>query len=154
MNYDLNKIIEEREIIKQNNKTIILTNGCFDILHKGHITYLNEAKKNADYLWILLNSDNSVKKLKGDNRPINNQNDRKYVLENIKAVDKVIIFNQLNCSFWIDLIQPDFYCKASDYNLDNINREQLKTLKDNNVKIMFMNFIEGYSTTKIIQKNC
>lgn len=152
MNCDLNKIIEEREIIKQNNKTMILTNGCFDILHKGHITYLNEAKKYADYLWILLNSDNSVKKLKGQNRPINNQNDRKYVLENIKAVDKVIIFNQLNCSFWIDLIQPDFYCKASDYNLDNINHEQLKTLKDNNVKIMFMNFIEGYSTTKIIDK--
>lgn len=152
MNCDLNKIIEEREIIKQNNKTMILTNGCFDILHKGHITYLNEAKKYADYLWILLNSDNSVKKLKGNNRPINNQNDRKYVLENIKAVDKVIIFNQLNCSFWIDLIQPDFYCKASDYNLDNINHEQLKTLKDNNVKIMFMNFIEGYSTTKIIDK--
>lgn len=152
MNCDLNKIIEEREIIKQNNKTMILTNGCFDILHKGHITYLNEAKKYADYLWILLNSDNSVKKLKGQNRPINNQSDRKYVLENIKAVDKVIIFNQLNCSFWIDLIQPDFYCKASDYNLDNINHEQLKTLKDNNVKIMFMNFIEGYSTTKIIDK--
>ena len=151
MNCDLNKIIEEREIIKQNNKTMILTNGCFDILHKGHVSYLNEAKKYADYLWILLNSDNSVKKLKGDNRPINNQNDRKYVLENIKAVDKVIIFNQLNCSFWIDLIQPDFYCKASDYNLDNINREQLKILKDNNVKIMFMNFVEGYSTTKIIE---
>ena len=152
MNCDLNKIIEEREIIKQNNKTMILTNGCFDILHKGHITYLNEAKKYADYLWILLNSDNSVKKLKGQNRPINNQNDRKYVLENIKAVDKVIVFNQLNCSFWIDLIQPDFYCKASDYNIKNINKEQLKTLKDNNVKIMFMNFIEGYSTTKIIDK--
>lgn len=152
MNYDLNKIIKQREIIRQNNKTIILTNGCFDILHKGHISYLNEAKKYADYLWILLNSDNSVKKLKGQNRPINNQNDRKYILENIKAVDKVIIFNQLNCSFWINLIQPDYYCKASDYNLDNINTEQLKILKDNNVKIMFLNFIKGYSTTKIIQR--
>lgn len=154
MNYDLNEIVEQREIIRQKNKTIILTNGCFDILHKGHVSYLNEAKKQADYLWVLMNSDNSVKKLKGNNRPINNQNDRKYVLENIKAVDKVIIFNQLNCSFWIDLIQPDFYCKASDYNLDNINREQLKALQYHNITIMFLDFIYGYSTTKIIQQNC
>ena len=153
MNYDLNEIVEQREAIRQNNKTIILTNGCFDILHKGHVSYLNEAKKHADYLWVLLNSDNSVKKLKGDNRPINNQNDRKYVLENIKAVDKVIVFNQLSCSFWIDLIQPDFYCKASDYNIKNINKEQLKALQYHNIAIMFIDFIYGYSTTKIIQKN-
>lgn len=148
-----NIIREEREIIRNNNKTIILTNGCFDILHKGHVTYLNEAKKQADYLWVLLNSDNSIKKLKGENRPINNQEDRAFVLSNLKAVDKVIVFDEPNCSSWIDFIQPDIYCKASDYNIDNVNKDELKALQDNNVTIMFLDFVEGYSTSNIIKKS-
>ena len=87
---------EEWEIFlqKNKNKKIVFTNGCFDILHRGHIVYLNEAKSLGDILIVGLNSDTSVKKLKGESRPINIQEDRKFLLENLKAVDHVVIFQK------------------------------------------------------------
>lgn len=141
-----------RDNIKNNNKTIIITNGCFDILHRGHISYLNEAKKYADYLLVLLNSDQSIKRLKGQNRPIITQNDRAYNISNLKAVDKVVIFNNKNCSNQIDILKPDLYCKASDYNINNINNFEYQALVKNSVKIIFLNLVQNISTTNIIKK--
>ena len=94
---------------------LVVTNGCFDILHRGHVEYLNQSKKFGDKLFVLLNSDESVKKLKGETRPINNQNDRAYLLANLECVDGVIIFDGTNCANELLKLKPSVYTKGGDY---------------------------------------
>lgn len=132
------------------HKKIVFTNGCFDILHKGHVAYLNEAKKCADLLIVGLNSDASVKRLKGEERPINSEQDRKFVLENLKAVDFVEIFTEDTPLELIELIMPDVLVKGGDWKVDQI--VGFDVVLDNGGKVYSLNFVDGYSTTKIIQK--
>jgi rfaE bifunctional protein nucleotidyltransferase chain/domain len=132
------------------HKKIVFTNGCFDILHKGHVAYLNEAKKCADLLIVGLNSDASVKRLKGEERPINSEQDRKFVLENLKAVDFVEIFTEDTPLELIELIMPDVLVKGGDWKVDQIVGSDV--VLDNGGKVYSLNFVDGYSTTKIIQK--
>lgn len=130
---------------------IVLTNGCFDILHRGHVEFLNRSKELGDRLIVLLNSDESVKKLKGNSRPINNQEDRKFMLLNLKAVDEVIIFNDENCSDEIRRIHPDIYTKSLDYER-HFNEEEQKALDDIGIEPIWLSFAKTYSTTKLIEK--
>lgn len=152
----MNNILTLEEAIKWRQslktETLSITNGCFDLLHFGHVSYLVEASKLADKMLILLNSDESIKELKGKNRPIINEYERAYVLSNLKPVDKVVIFNNNNCSKELGLLMPDVYFKAGDYNLNNINKEEYEALKKCNSKIIFMPYISDISTTKIIEK--
>ena len=109
--------------IKKNKiKKIIFTNGCFDILHAGHVNLIKSIKKKFkdDYLVIGLNSDRSVKKIKGENKPINSQKNRKLILESLKYVDKVIIFNELTPLNLIKKIKPDIIVKGADYKKKDI----------------------------------
>jgi rfaE bifunctional protein nucleotidyltransferase chain/domain len=129
-------------------KTIVFTNGCFDILHKGHVSYLNEAKKLGDYLVIGLNSDASVKRLKGDTRPVNSELDRKFVLENLKAVDFVEIFTEDTPLNLIKTIMPDILVKGGDWKPEQIVGS--KEVIQNGGDVYSLNFVDGYSTTKII----
>jgi rfaE bifunctional protein nucleotidyltransferase chain/domain len=137
---------------------IIFTNGCFDIIHVGHVKLLefcvSRFCKTFDnsYIVVGLNSDNSIKQIKGPNRPINNQNDRKIVLESIKYVDQVVIFDETNVCSLLERIKPNIWVKGGDYNLDTINQEELKTARKLGIKIEFFDYLEGYSTTKIIEK--
>lgn len=133
-------------------KQIVVTNGCFDLLHKGHVSYLNKAKSLGTYLIVLLNSDNSIKKLKGNTRPIINQEDRKFMLQNLKAVDEVIIFDGITCQKELTQIKPDIYCKAADYNINSLNKKELEVLQNYNTKIVFLDFVDNISTTTIINK--
>ena len=132
------------------NKKIVFTNGCFDILHKGHVTYLNEAKKLGDLLVIGLNSDASVKRLKGSERPINNERDRQYVMSQLKPVDFVEIFSEDTPLNLILKIRPNVLVKGGDWKIDQIVGAKEVIL--NGGEVFSLQFVDGYSTTSIIHK--
>jgi D-beta-D-heptose 7-phosphate kinase/D-beta-D-heptose 1-phosphate adenosyltransferase len=123
---------------------IIFTNGCFDILHIGHIRLLQFSKKLGDKLIVGINSDDSVRKLKGENRPINNQNIRKEMLLSLKPVDDVIIFDEDTPLELIKKTKPDIIVKGGDYIKEQVVGYGL-------ADVVIFNFIDGYSTTKIIK---
>lgn len=125
----------------------VFTNGCFDILHRGHIEYLEESKSFGDYLIIGLNSDESVKRLKGESRPINNEDDRKFMLESLMCVDEVVIFNEDTPYKLIKKIKPDVLTKGGDYS------DPRKIVGFDIAKTTYiLPYKNGYSTTKIIER--
>ncbi|WPU65494.1 D-glycero-beta-D-manno-heptose 1-phosphate adenylyltransferase [Peredibacter starrii] len=137
--------------LKQNEgKRIVFTNGCFDILHRGHVTYLAEARKLGDLLVVGVNSDASVKRLKGPERPINNENDRSYVLSQLKSVDFTEIFTEDTPLNLILKVQPKILVKGGDWKIDQI--VGAKEVLANGGDVFSLNFVDGYSTTSIIQK--
>ena len=152
----MGKILKQEEILKtieklkNENKTIVFTNGCFDILHVGHVRYLKESAKYGDILIVGLNSDSSVKKLKGENRPINNENDRAEILSALYFVDYIVIFNENTPENLLDEIKPDIYTKGADYTIETL--PEAKTVLKNGGKVEFINLVEGKSTTNIIKK--
>lgn len=131
-------------------KKIVFTNGCFDILHRGHVSYLAEARKLGDLLVVGLNSDASVKRLKGPERPINNEDDRRYVLSQLKSVDFVEIFPQDTPLELILKVKPLVLVKGGDWKIDQIvgGKEVLAHGGD----VFSLNFVNGYSTTAMIEK--
>ncbi len=134
------------ELLREQNKSIIFTNGCFDILHKGHVQYLEEAKKLGDILIVGVNSDASVKRLKGESRPINNQDARCTILAALKAIDFVVVFEDDTPLSLIELVHPDILVKGGDYKIEDIvGREFAK-------QTVTIPIVEGYSTTKTIEK--
>lgn len=147
-NYDLSYIDDKLLIknLKKDGKKIVFTNGCFDILHRGHITYLKEAKSFGDILVVGLNSDNSVHKLKGDNRPINNQDDRLFMLKNLSCVDFVILFDEDTPYNLINEIRPDILVKGGDYKDKEVVGSDI--IKD----VRIVDFVANKSTTNIINK--
>ena len=143
-----NNLSKELSLFK--NKNIVFTNGCFDIIHSGHVQYLNEAKALGDALVVGLNSDLSVKRLKGDSRPINKQDDRKFVLENLKSVDLVIIFDEDTPIDLIKIVKPSTLVKGGDWAIEQIVGHEF-VLK-NGGKVQSLTFKDGYSTTNTITK--
>lgn len=142
---NLNEILENRK-----GKKVVFTNGCFDILHKGHISYLNDAKDQGDILIVGVNSDSSVKRLKGEDRPVNKELDRQFMLENLKAVDAVAIFEEDTPYNLINSIQPDILVKGGDWKVEDIVGHDIVTAKGGIVKSL--RFENGYSTTDLINK--
>ncbi len=146
--------IEEIVNISQNlhdsDVKIVFTNGCFDLIHRGHIEYLNHAKSLGDILIIGLNSDDSVQRLKGVDRPINYQQDRAIVLDNLKCVDYVCIFGEDTPYELIKIIQPDILVKGGDWAVEDIIGSDIVLKRGG--KVRSLQFIEGKSTTDIIEK--
>ena len=132
------------------NRKIVFTNGCFDLIHRGHIEYLNKAKQLGDILIIGLNSDDSVRRLKGVNRPINYEQDRAIVLVNLKPVDYVCIFDEDTPYELIKFVQPDILVKGGDWAVQDIVGNDIVLARGGVVKSL--HFIEGKSTTDIIDK--
>lgn len=132
------------------NKRVVFTNGCFDILHPGHVAYLNEARAQGDVLVIGLNSDASVKRLKGQDRPVNNQADRRYMLLNLRAVDYVLIFEEDTPYELIKAVKPQVLVKGGDWKPEQIVGSDLVLASGGEVKSL--QFIDGHSTSKIISK--
>jgi D-beta-D-heptose 7-phosphate kinase / D-beta-D-heptose 1-phosphate adenosyltransferase len=132
--------------LKNKDKKIVFTNGCFDILHIGHIKYLEAAKKSGDILILGLNSDNSVRKLKGDNRPINDQNDRAYILASLEVVDYLVIFDEETPLELIKLIKPDVLVKGGDYKGQEVAGQEIVQ------ELKLVEYIEGKSTSGTIRK--
>ena len=138
------------KIWRDSNLKIIFTNGCFDILHRGHVYYLKEAKKLGDKLIIGLNSDFSVSNLKGASRPFMNENDRATILESLSVVDGISIFNEDNPLELIKLLKPDILVKGGDYYEDKIvGAEYVKSLGG---EVSIIPFLKGFSSTKIINQ--
>lgn len=129
-------------------KKIVFTNGCFDILHRGHVTYLNQARDLGDLLIVGINSDESVKRLKGLERPVNMLEDRAYVLSALKSVDYVIPFEEDTPLNLINLIMPDILVKGGDYTIDRIIGAQ--EVLANGGKVEIIPFVPGKSTSAII----
>jgi D-beta-D-heptose 7-phosphate kinase/D-beta-D-heptose 1-phosphate adenosyltransferase len=144
------KIIKRIIDLKQSGKKIVFTNGCFDILHPGHLSYLREAKNLGDILVIGLNSDTSVRRLKGTKRPINKQKDRSILLQSLSFVDYVIPFSEDTPKDLIEILSPDILVKGGDYKIKDI--EGADHVIKNNGKVKILDFIHGYSSSNIIEK--
>ncbi len=135
---------------KSNNNKIVFTNGCFDILHYGHVYYLAKAKEQGDKLIVGLNSDQSVKKIKGKDRPINNQNHRAFVLASLMLVDTVVIFEEETPKKLIEFVIPDVLVKGGDYKIEDVVGADI--VVKNGGKVSLIEFVNGLSTTNLIKK--
>jgi D-beta-D-heptose 7-phosphate kinase/D-beta-D-heptose 1-phosphate adenosyltransferase len=130
----------------------VLTNGCFDILHAGHVSYLQEAKLRGDILIVGINSDASVRALKGEGRPVNDELDRAFVLSALGFVDFVTVFDGETVEDLLRVAKPNTWVKGGDYTVDTLNPAEKKIALDNNCEIVILQEVEGKSTTNIIDK--
>ncbi|MFH1577576.1 MAG: D-glycero-beta-D-manno-heptose 1-phosphate adenylyltransferase [Candidatus Omnitrophota bacterium] len=150
------KIKSHRELktiisrLKKRGQRIAFTNGCFDIIHLGHITYLEKAKKSADLLIVAINSDRSVKKLKGKNRPVKKLKSRMAIIAALESVDFVTYFRETTPFEIIKLLKPDILIKGGDWNKDRIVGKDI--VRDYGGQIKTIPYIKGYSSSKIIRR--
>jgi len=138
------------QLCRNSGKRIVFTNGCFDLLHPGHIAYLEEAKALGDVLIIGLNDDNSIRRLKGKHRPLNTLEDRACMLSALKSVDLVIPFSEDTPLNLIKAIAPDILVKGGDYKPDDI--VGAKEVRENDSEVIVVPFIKGYSSTSLIDR--
>jgi len=146
----LEKLYQQRELWKKQGKCVVFTNGCFDLLHPGHITYLQDAKALGDILIIGLNDDASIRRLKGNTRPINPLHDRAVMLAALKPVDEVVTFSEDTPFNLISALLPDILVKGGDYTEDNIVGADVVQAAGGHVTII--PFLDGYSSTRLMQK--
>jgi D-glycero-beta-D-manno-heptose 1-phosphate adenylyltransferase len=146
--FSLEELVNKRE--EWRNETVVFTNGCFDLLHRGHVFYLAEARKLGDRLIIGVNSDESVSRLKGPNRPIQNENDRMYILAGLESVDAVVLFHDETPLKLISQISPQVLVKGGDYEIEKIVGYDFVVQHGGIVKTI--PFVLGKSTTNIVKK--
>lgn len=138
--------------LKHQGKTIVTTNGCFDLLHTGHISYLTEAASFGDYLIVGINSDMSVEKLKGSGRPVQKEKDRAFIIGSLKMVDYVFIFSEDDPRAFLSILKPDVHVKGGDYTPEKLLEREV--VEANGGKIAIVSFVDGYSTSSIVKKIC
>jgi rfaE bifunctional protein nucleotidyltransferase chain/domain len=131
---------------------LVVTNGCFDLLHLGHVTYLETARNLGDALLVGVNGDAAVRGLKGEGRPLNNESDRAAVIAALEAVDYVCIFPDVRATEFLASAKPDIYVKGGDYTLDTLEQTERRTVEKNGGKIHLIPFVPGKSTTGLLQK--
>ena len=141
-----------REKLRSARKSVVLTNGVFDLLHTGHLFYLQQARALGDSLIIALNADASVRALKGPSRPVQTEEQRAYALGALACVDAVVIFREPRLTTEILTLKPDAYCKAGDYTLEKLNSEERAALQSIGARIEFLPFLPGFSTTQLISR--
>lgn len=146
MSTDLRNLLKQLNEERKRGKKIVFTNGCFDILHRGHVTYLRAARDLGDLLVVGVNTDASVKRLKGESRPINNEDDRAYLLESLACVDYVIKFGEDTPHELLSHIRPDILVKGGDYKVEEVVGQEFAG------EVILIDFVDGYSTTKTIQQ--
>ena len=138
------------DTIHHSGKTVVTTNGCFDILHVGHVRYLEKTKTFGDFLIVLLNSDKSVKSIKGPSRPVNCELDGAEILSALRCVDYVVLFDEDSPKNLLDEMKPDVYTKGADYTMETLPEADI--MKKNGTRVEFIEFVDGKSTTNIINK--
>lgn len=151
---DLQEITQFRAHCRDHRQSFVLTNGCFDLLHPGHLFFLQSAARLGDVLCVGLNSSTSIQQLKGPLRPIQSDAERAFTLASLACVQRVFLFFSTEFTAAIEALQPDIYVKAGDYNLSSLNPNEHQMLQKLKTNIVFLPFFEGYSTTKLIQKIC
>src|SRR5258708_3168411 len=147
-----NDLPKWRADVRARGKRLVVTNGCFDLLHLGHVTYLETARNLGDLLLIGVSGDDSVRQLKGANRPLNNEQDRAAVLAALESVSGVCVFAEKRATRFLALAQPDIYVKGGDYTLETLDQEERRTVEQAGGKIMLIPFVPGKSTTALLEK--
>lgn len=142
----------ERERLRADGLRLVMTNGCFDLLHTGHLYFLNRARQLGDRLLVAVNADSSVKALKGPLRPVQGEAERAYGLASLAVVDYVIIFSRPTLMQELAVLRPDVYTKAGDYTLEKLHAGERSALESAGARIVFLPFLEGFSTTSLISR--
>ena len=136
-------------------RRLVVTNGCFDLLHVGHVRYLQAARKMGDALAVAVNGDASVRTLKGEGRPLNRENDRAEVLAALACVDYVAVFQEMRTTRFLEQVQPAIYVKGGDYKQETLDAEERGVLEKLGAEIRIIPFESGYSTSRLIEQiNC
>ena len=138
--------------MRESDKQLVFTNGCFDLLHVGHVRYLAAARALGDALAVAVNGDASVRALKGEGRPLNNENDRAAVLAALDVVDYVVIFPQVRATDILSRVCPSIYVKGGDYTPETLDAEERSALRKCGTEIRIVPFHAGYSTSKLIDQ--
>ncbi len=141
-----------REAVRAKGKILVVTNGCFDLLHAGHVAYLESARNLGDVFLVGLTGDASVRELKGPGRPLNSETDRALVLAALQSVDAVCIFPELTAQHFLSLAQPDIYVKGGDNTLETINQEERRLVEYQGGKIVIVPGVPGKSTSGLVEK--
>lgn len=141
-----------RVAMRASGKKLVVTNGCFDLLHLGHVTYLESARSHGDALLVGLNSDDSTRQLKGESRPVNPEADRALVLAALESVNGVCIFAEKSATRFLTAAQPDIYVKGGDYTLDTLNQDERRAVVSAGGRIVIIPFVPGKSTTTLLAK--
>jgi len=140
------------EAMRAEGKKLVVTNGCFDLLHVGHVRYLETARRLGDALAIGVNGDTSVRTLKGESRPLNSEHDRAEVLAALACVEFVAIFQEVRATHFLECVRPAVYVKGGDYNTDSLNPEEREVLERIPSEIRIIPFESGYSTSRLIER--
>jgi rfaE bifunctional protein nucleotidyltransferase chain/domain len=146
------RLPEWRAAFRASGRKLVVTNGCFDILHSGHVTYLESARNMGDALLVGLNSDNATRQLKGEGRPVNNEADRAVVLAALASVDGVCVFADKTAEKFLAAASPDIYVKGGDYTLETLNQVERRTVENAGAKIILIPMVPGKSTTALLEK--
>jgi len=141
-----------REEQKQRGKKVVATNGCFDLLHVGHVRFLQEAKALGNVLIVGVNGDASVRELKGEGRPVNEEADRAEVVAGLGCVDAVIIFPEKRATRFLESVNPDLYVKGGDYQADQLDKDELDAVNKGGGRVQVLDLTPGRSTTAVLQK--
>jgi len=141
-----------RENLRRAGRKLVVTNGCFDVIHLGHVTYLQQARNQGDALLVGVTSDAGVRLLKGPDRPLNSENDRAGVLAALASVDAVCVFSELDARAFLQAVRPDIYVKGGDYTIDTINQDERRLLDQLGIKIVILPAVPGKSTSALLQK--
>ena len=148
----LEQAVEARLKLAAAGRKLAVTNGCFDLLHRGHAEYLMQARAFADRLFVLVNGDESVRALKGPTRPVNGEDDRAFLLACLEFVDGVIVFRSPRCDEELSALKPDVYVKGGDYTIESLDPDERAALLEVGSEICFIPFVPGYSTTGTLKK--
>jgi rfaE bifunctional protein nucleotidyltransferase chain/domain len=146
------KLPEWRAGIRAAGKKLVVTNGCFDILHLGHVTCLETARNLGHALLVGVNGDDAARELKGAGRPVNSEDDRAAVLAALASVDGVCVFAEKTATRFLAAAQPDIYVKGGDYTLDTLNQDERRAVESAGGKIVIIPFLPGKSTTALLEK--
>ena len=146
------RLPEWRRRIRERGETLVVTNGCFDILHLGHVTYLETARQFGDVLLVGVNGDAAVRELKGKGRPVNLEGDRAAMLAALESVGAVCIFPERTMTGFLAAAQPDIYVKGGDYTLDTLNQDERRAVEAAGGRIRIIPFVPGKSTTGLLEK--
>jgi len=146
------KLPEWRAAVRASGRKLVVTNGCFDLLHVGHVTYLENARNQGDELLVGVNGDNAVRELKGPDRPLNQEADRAAVIAGLQSVDGVCVFADRTATRFLAAAQPDIYVKGGDYTLETLNADERRTVEQAGGRIVLIPFVPGKSTTALLQK--
>ena len=151
---DLKQLSESCEKLRATGKKLVATNGCFDLLHVGHVRYLQAARALGDLLTVGVNGDQSVRALKGSGRPMMTESDRAEILASLQSVDLVTIFPQIRATQFIIAVRPAIYVKGGDYSSETLDGEERAILKEIGTEIRLIPFENGYSTSDLVERIC